>query len=233
MTTNQIANQSTGGGDTTADITGRDSRHDVESASRELLAKARYDAFRLMTEARGEAETILHEARAEAAGTVTAARITAETTTTKAQAHADATKIAAKEEAAAIVAGAHRTAGEHSQTEDSVALKAEHRALSERVSTLRIIADQLEDRFAALAKTAGTSPAKTADPAPQNPGPVLDYSPSVAAAAKNKDTETPTEPEIKRDSFYNRRSANLPRLGDDRGRSALNITRMFRETRDE
>ncbi len=233
MRTKQIANQPTGSGDTTAKTAGRDSRHDVESASRELLAKARYDAFQLMTEARGEAETILDEARAEAAGTVTAARITAEATTTKAQAQADATKIAAKEEAATIVAGAHRTAGEHSQTEDPVALKAEHRALSERVSTLRIIADQLEDRFAALAKTAGTPPAKAADPSPQSPEPVLDYSPSVAAAATNTDTETPSEPEIKKDSFYNRRSANLPRLGDDRGRSALNITRMFRETQDE
>ncbi len=233
MTTRQIANQSTDGGGNTADNADVASRQEVESVSRDLLAKARYDAFRLMTEARGEAETILDEARAEATGTLTAARIAAEATATKAKSDADATKLAAIEDAAAIVASAHRTAGEQSQPEDSVALKDEHRALSERVSTLRTIADQLEDRFTALAMTAGTSPARAADATRRNPVPVLDDSPSVPTTANDEVAAAPVERDIERDSFYNRRSAKLPRLGEDGGRSALAMTRMFRESRGE
>jgi hypothetical protein len=237
MTTRQIANQSTDSSGNTADSADGGSRQEVESASRELLAKARYDAFSLMTEARGEAETILDEARAEATGTLTAARITAESTTSKAKANADATKLAALEDAAAIVASAHRTAGEQSPPEDSVALNDEHRALSERVSTLRTIADQLEDRFAALAMTAGISPARATDSSSDatrsNPAPALDYSPSIPTPVKDEVAVTPDEREIERDSFYNRRSANLPRLGEDGGRSALTMTRMLRESRNE
>lgn len=227
MTTKQMANQSIGGAGTTADSA-------EKSASRELLANARYDAFMLTTEARGEAETILGEARAEAAGTLTAARVSAEATITKAKADADATKLAATQGAAAIVASAHRTAGKQLPPEDAVALEAEHRALSDRVSALRIIADQLEDRFAALATTAGTSPAKAtesaADVTRRGPAPVLDCSPSVPAAAKDEDAVMPVQREIEKGSFYNRRSANLPRLGEDGGRSVLNMTRMFRES---
>jgi hypothetical protein len=237
MTTKQIANQSTDGGGNTADNADVASRQEVESVSRDLLAKARYDAFRLMTEARGEAETILDEARAEATGTLTAARISAEATATKAKSDADATKLAAIEDAAAIVASAHRTAGEQSQPENSVALKDEHRALSERVSTLRTIADQLEDRFTALAMTAGTSPARAADASAdatrRNPVPVLDDSPSVPTTANDEVAAAPVERDIERDSFYNRRSAKLPHLGEDGGRSALAMTRMFRESRGE
>jgi len=237
MTTKRIADESAVGSDPTVDATDTDTRQEVETASRELLAKARYDAFRLMTEARDEAESILDEARAEAAGTITAARITAEATTAKAQSDAEATKTAATEEVATIVASAHRRTGEQSQTEDSVALEAEHRALSDRVSNLRTIADQLEDRFAALAKTAGSSPADadgTPPAAPaSSPEPVLDYSPSVAKATRREeDQEIPAESEVVKESFYNRRSAKLPRLGDDGGRSALDMTRIFRESLD-
>ncbi|MFV1970772.1 MAG: hypothetical protein ACC683_07185 [Acidimicrobiia bacterium] len=236
MTTKQKTDKSTGGGNPTVDIAGEDAQPQVESASRELLAKARYDAFRLMTEAREEAESILDEARAEAAGTIKAAQISAEATAEKAKSVADATIIAAKEEVAAIVASAHRKAGERSQIDDSAALEAEHRALSERVSTLRTLADQLEDRFAALAKTAGSSPTDAKEPPPDSAAksgtPILDYSPSPAAPAKPEESEDLAEPEPERDSFYNRRSANLPRLGEDGGRSALEMTRMIRESLD-
>jgi hypothetical protein len=236
MATKQIADKSTGGGSSTDDAADQNAQPQSENASRELLAKARYDAFRLMTEAREEAESILDQARAEAAGTIKAAQVIAEATADKAESDAAATVIAAKEEVAAIVASAHRTAGERSQAEDSSALQAEHRALSERVSTLRTLADQLEDRFAALAKTAGTAPADTNEPTPdpdaKNPKPDLDDSPSVAAAADEEDQENSVEPEPEKGSFYNRRSAKLPRLGEDGRRGALDMTRMIRESLD-
>lgn len=201
-------------------------------ASRELLAKARYDAFRLMTEARDEAETILDEARAEASGMTEAAEILASSTAEKAKIQAAEIVESAHEEAATIVAGAHRRAGEEAAAVDGAALEAEHKALSERVSTLRTIADQLEDRFAALAKTADPDPSHSepSQPSETSEAPKIDYSPSVASKAAVEAAEKATNPDEERGSFYNRRSANLPRLGDDGGRSALDMTRSIRQS---
>ena len=201
----------------------------AEDASRELLAKARYDAFRLMTEARDEAETILDEARAEAAGMAEAADILASSKAEKTKIQAAEIVESAHEEAATIVAGAHRRAGEEAAATDDAALEAEHKALSERVSTLRTIADQLEDRFAALAKTADPDPDQSLA-AGASTAPKMDYSPSVAPKPADEPVPEVETPEVERDSFYNRRSANLPRLGEDGGRSALDMTRSMRQS---
>ncbi|GMQ93692.1 MAG: hypothetical protein BMS9Abin12_1172 [Acidimicrobiia bacterium] len=236
MTTDQSIDESAAAGEAALDAAADTARKQVEDASRELLAKARYDAFKLMTEASQEAETILDEARAEAAGTVKAAQLTAESTATKAKSGAEATLLAAQEEAAVIVARAHRTAGEVSPEENSSTVQAEHRALSERVSTLRTLADQLEDRFAALAETAATLPedleAPPAAPQADSANPELDHEPAVAPSPKKEETTGFDPPLEERDSYYNRRSANLPRLGDDGGRSAFEMTRSMREALD-
>jgi F0F1-type ATP synthase membrane subunit b/b' len=218
---------------------GKNDAQQAEDASRQLLAKARYDAFRLMTEARDEAETILDEAKAEAAGTKHAAEITAASTAENADTKAEEIIEAAREEAAAIVAGAHRTAGEQTLSADGDQLEVEHQALSDRVSTLRTLASQLEDRFAALASTAGApSPDPTPEAAdtqapdaeiPVTNAPTIDNSPSVISTSKDK-AESESGDTDQRESFYNRRSAKLPRLGEDGGRSALNMTRMMRES---
>lgn len=231
MTTKHVTEQSMHDTDTTVGASTADQADQAEDASRQLLAKARYDAFRLMTEARDEAETILDEAKAEAAGMRKAAELTAESTADKADAAAKAIVESAHEEAATIVARAHRSAGEQQPIEDGEQLEAEHKALSERVSTLRALADQLEDRFAALATT-------VTDPAPE-PTPTsevataddssIDYAPAVAPQPKATPEDASTDSDH-RESFYNRRSAKLPRLGEDGGRSALNMTRMMRET---
>ncbi len=204
----------------------------AEDASRQLLAKARYDAFRLMTEARDEAETILDEARAEAKGTKDAAEITAASATEKAETRAAEIVESAHQEAATIVAGAHRKAGEEPPVADGAALEAEHKALSERVSTLRTLADQLEDRFAALARTAdptSTEPSSSVQTSPSD-SPKMDYSPAVPPKPKAEPVVETLTSDADRDSFYNRRSANLPRLGEDGGRSALDMTRAMRQS---
>lgn len=234
MTTKHVTNGTTQDVDQSAGTAGEEAALDAvaehaEDASRELLAKARYDAFRLMTEARDEAETILDEARAEATGTTEAAEILANSTAEKAKSQAAAIVESAHEEAATIVAGAHRRAGEETANADGAALEAEHKALSERVSTLRTIADQLEDRFAALAKTADPDPSPSPASKPANV-PKIDYSPSVAPKAAVEPAEEAGTTEEERGSFYNRRSANLPRLGDDGGRSALDMTRAMRQS---
>lgn len=236
MTTDQTIDGSAAAGEAALDAAADTARQKTEDASRELLAKARYDAFKLMTEASQEAETILDEARAEAAGTVKAAQLSAESTAAKANSDAKKTLIAAKEEAAVLVARAHRTAGEVSVPEDPSTLQAEHRALSERVSTLRTLADQLEDRFAALADTASTLP-EDSDTSPATPQPEkatseVDHEPAVAPRPTKEEPKEFDPPLEERDSFYNRRSANLPRLGEEGGRSAFDMTRSMREALD-
>jgi cell division septum initiation protein DivIVA len=230
MTTKQTTDRSVRDTDGPVVESDVDESQQAEDASRQLLAKARYDAFRLMTEARNEAETILDEAIAEADGTKNAARLIAASTTEKAGLDAAAIVESAREEAAAIVAGAHRTAGERRPLEDEHQLEVEHEALSERVSTLRTLADQLEDRFAALAAMAGETSEPHQDAgAPDVGSPALDHSATVAPQDRPTDSQT-AEVTEDRGSFYHRRSANLPSLGEDGGRSALQMTRMMRES---
>jgi cell division septum initiation protein DivIVA len=194
--------------------------------AKQILATSRYEAFRLVTEARTEAETILEEARAEAAGMVKAAEITAQSKIDAADAHAVEIVQAAEERSAAIAEAASDLVPEADT--DTDALEAEHRELSERVSSLRILADQLEQRFAALA--ASTPDGSPGTDAPQaNADTTLDYSPSVAPTPANPIPEAlPAEEDAERGSFYSRRSANLPRIGEAGGQSALDMTRSIR-----
>lgn len=225
MTTKHVKDRTAHDADPTPVGTTGGATEQAEDASRQLLAKARYDAFRLMTEARDEAEAILAESRAEAAGMKTAAEIIATSTTDKAKVDAAAIVESAHEEAASIVAGAHRRAGEEAPDTSSHALEVEHKTLSERVSTLRTVADQLEERFAALASTA-------ASPPPEEPSAAAkpEYSPSVAPKPKSEPEAEPATTNEDRRSYYDRRSAKLPRLGDDAGRGALDMTRVMRKS---
>jgi F0F1-type ATP synthase membrane subunit b/b' len=183
-----------------------------------VLAKARYEAFRLVTDARNEAEEILDQARAEA----------------------EAIRNEAEMQAESIVDAAHLRAGEVTPPEpsgesaESVAqLEQEHEELTQRVSSLRTLADQLEERFAALAAHATAPRPELEEP----PRPVLDYSPSVAApppaeATDELDDSTDDDVVPERGSFYSRRSAKLPRIGEAGGQSALDMMRTMRESID-
>lgn len=226
--------------------------------AKEVLAKARYEAFRLMTDARQEAEEILDQARTEG----------------------DAIRKEAELQAESIVDAAHTRAEEirdelEHQAPDETSdarnqLEQEHDELTERVSGLRSLADQLEERFAALAQTAARRPSieepprpildyspsvphhepeaqpePSPEPAPEAPwsaaeadastAPVLDYSPSVPhpSPAPTDESEPDSEPEREeRGSFYSRRSAKLPRIGESAGQSALDMMRSIRENFD-
>lgn len=210
---------------------------DQSDTSRQLLAKARYDGFKLMTESREEAENILSEARTEAAGIVAAAEISAEAIAGKATARAQASVTAATEEGAAIVARALRAAGEGATPVDSEELLEEHRTLSDRVSTLRTLADRLENRFAALAATTSESPEApgldtTSQAAPAK-NQTIDYSPIIEPEGVQANPEELDDAGDAKDSFYSRRSANLPRLGEDNSESIVSMTRALRKSLDK
>jgi hypothetical protein len=193
---------------------------DAGDEARGVLAKARFDAFQVVTEARKEAESILEEAREEAAEIVTAAKMQAESIV-------DAAHLGADE----VRTNAAATPDPPTTDGSSAALEAEHDELVARVTSLRSIADQVEERFAALAAGANTRTVVEAATAP-----ILDYSPSVARAssevADEPAADAPAAP-AEKGSFYNRRSANLPSIGDDGGRSALDMMRSIRGTFDD
>ena len=216
MTTTDTAHSA----ETAGDVVSEDANIDAANEkAKQTLATSRYDAFRLVTEARKEAETILDEARSEAAGIAKAAEITAQS------------KIgAAENQAVAIIEEARQRSTEHTHqvqtaaVSGEAALESEHRELSERVSSLRVLADQLEKRFAALAATASGSDAAT------TPVSTLDYSPSVQPAPSEPAPEIlPAEDDPERGSFYSRRSAKLPSIGAAGGQSALDMTRSIRK----
>lgn len=232
MTTQQISDQDAHDTEAPSQALSSASEAQAVDASRQLLAKARYDAFRLMTEARDEAETILDEARAEAEGTKTAAALRSVSDVEAAEARALEIVEAAQEEAASIVASAHRTAGEQTEAENAESLEAEHKALSDRVTTLRTLADQLENRFAALAATAAAAPSAAAPNEGRTTSSAVDYSPSVEPPSKPEDGQNEPAPVEERGSFYHRRSAKLPRLGEEGGRGALDLSRALRNAMD-
>ncbi|MDJ0792575.1 MAG: hypothetical protein QNJ71_11830 [Acidimicrobiia bacterium] len=193
---------------------------DAQDAAKQILAKARYDAFRLVTDAREEAESILDEARLEAK---TIVREAEEEARTIAEAAARKPEPPADEDA---------TDG---TTSSAVAeLEAEHRELTDRVGSLRDLADELEARFAALAEGAHLD-ADGRNEAGDGETDILDYSPSVPHPPKRTSADDEDEAPVVRErgSFYSRRSAKLPRIGEDGGKSALDMMRSIRETLDE
>jgi cell division septum initiation protein DivIVA len=197
---------------------GTDPVPSADDAARSILAKARYEAFRLMTDAREEAEDILAEARAEADGIRTEAEMQAESIVDAAHMRADEIRSA--------------PAPEDPHSAESVAtLEHEHRELTDRVGSLRLLADQLEERFAALAATAN-APHPVIEASPR---PILDYSPSVPSPRTQpvEVAEPEAAPAEERGSFYSRRSAKLPRIGDAGGKNALDMMRTIRESYDD
>lgn len=220
MTTNVEHDAATAAPEADIAVGTDDSGELAAEAAKDTLAKARYEAFRLMTEARAEAESILDEARTEAEKLRTNAEMQAESIVDAA--HMRAKEIQASEPSP--------------ETAESVAqLEHEHEELTQRVSSLRTLADRLEERFAALAASAHAPRPEINEP----PRPVLDYSPSVPRPAK----EEPAPPEVaaepvtaaptERGSFYSRRSAKLPRIGEQGGHNALDMMRSIRESFDE
>ena len=192
--------------------------------AKQVVATARYEAFGLVTEARREAESILDEAHAEAAGIVHQAKLQAESIV-------DAARLSASDFVPSDI-----------DPEDHAALEAEHDALTERVSTLRALAEQLEERFDALTEQADKSAAEQAaivndrltDVHAPSAAPVLDYSPAVDSDMKvDEEDSDPADSNAEKGSFYNRRSAKLPRIGEEGGRGALDMMRTIRNAFEE
>lgn len=203
MTTDQIKNVESGAG-APHDAADPDVASDrATNEAREIIAKARYEAFRMVTEARNDADAILAEARSEAAE-LTGTGVTSSSV--------------ASENADLLVVNA--------------ALRAEYNELADLIEDSQRLIERLDTRLLDLATMPDSMPSLdgSVDDVAQDVGRqvapfVFDYSPSVAPAPKPARKNTTERAE----SFYTRKSAQLPRIGTEGGKDALDVVKSMRE----
>lgn len=183
----------------------------AKAEAKEIVGEARREAFALMTEARTDADSSIGEGKEIIA--------------------------AAREEALQIVNDvetetarliAERNAALHKLHTE---YEAESAALIDRINTLRSIASDLEAKSAPPPAPAPPAPPPqpeaAAPPAtsPDQPSSAIEGGTAVESQAgrvstNDQDGDAPNAAKI-RESFSGRRSAKLPRIGEEAGRSAL------------
>jgi cell division septum initiation protein DivIVA len=201
----------------------------------DLLAEAKGEADEILGKARREALVLMKEAREEAEGTIAEGR--------------DSLNLA-RQHAADIVAEANdeteRMLAERKRDLERLhaEYEAESNALIDRINTLRSIADDLTNRITRPQPTPETPAPQPATPEPAVPEAAAPAPtpPTIPSANEGRTTtapqpedvpdhqspgEAPTAERI-RGSFSGRRSAKLPRIGEEAGRSALAAANAMR-----
>jgi len=189
---------------------------EAEDGMKMALVVAKRTSDEMLAKAKTEAEEIIGQARREAFGLMKDARKDAEGSMDEGKAIVNS----ARDEALKVIADVEAET-ERLVTERNDALQrmrddyeAESSMLMDRINTLRSIATDLEGR--------ASSPAAT----PQNPpSPPTDEGRTAVAQPGNDAHhddrgDAPSAAKI-RESFSGRRSAKLPRIGEEAGRSAL------------
>ena len=173
----------------------------AKRAGDELLTNAKTEADEILSEARREAFVLMTEARSDAEGSMGEGK---------------AIIAAAREEALSVVndveAETARLIAERDEALNKLReeYEAESSMLIDRINTLRSIADDIDARNTpAPPETSSPEEERTAD-APQ----------TEPEASHDDDGDAPVADRI-RESFSGRRSAKLPRIGEEAGRSAL------------
>ncbi len=181
-----------------------------------VMAKRAHDE--MLEKARGEADDIVSEARRAAFSLMTDARADAD----NAIGEGKAIIAAAREEALGVVTDVEaETARLLAERESALTrvreeYESESTELIDRINTLRAIASDLEAKTTKGPESDSTS---TSSPSPTNEGRA-----ATAKQAENvpdrEDGDAPNAARI-RESFSGRRTAKLPRIGEEAGRSAL------------
>lgn len=179
--------------------TGDEMLANAQTQADDIISGARREAFIIMTEARSDAESSMDEGKA----IVTSARD-------------EALQVIAE-----VEAETERLITERNQALQKMRdeYEAESSMLIDRINTLRSIATDLETR------STKTHPAPSA-PTPQDPPSPHNDEGRTAVAPPGNDAhhddggDAPSAAKI-RESFSGRRSAKLPRIGEEAGRSAL------------
>ena len=170
----------------------------------ELLEKAKQDAEEIVADARRVAFVLMTESRNDADRAIAESKVLVDVARTEALNVVSA----AEDETARLVAERQETLAK---------LQAEYEAesgmLIDRINTLRSISDDLATRAAA-------PPGTSQDPPSPNEGRTAD-APQVENTPDHEDDDDAPIADRIRGSFSGRRSAKLPRLGEEAGRSAL------------
>ena len=203
MTTDQIRNVDSAAS-APLDIADPDIAADrATNESRQIIAKARYEAFRMVTDARIEADAILDEAKAEATD-LTGTSVSNDTV--------------AGENADLIAVNA--------------ALRVEYNELVDLIDTSQQLIETLDIRLLDLATMPDSIPSMDGsieevalEVGSQVASFVFDYTPSVAPTPKPSRAMSTERAE----SFYTRKSAKLPRIGTEGGQEALDVVRSMRD----
>ena len=189
----------------------------AKRASDEIIAKARADADDLISRARREAFSLMTEARNDAENSIGEGKAIIGT---------------ARDEALRVVEDIQQETQRliAERTSKLARLREEYEAessvLIDRINTLRSIVDDLEAKTLTPATATSQPPPPPPPPSQQEqPSPTGEGRTAVASEPENgidreSEGEAQTAQRI-RESFSGRRSAKLPRIGDEAGRSAL------------
>ncbi len=207
----------------------------AQEAANKILSEAKYEAYKVLTDAKAEADQITSEARAEADHAVTRARAEAETSVADARREAFTIVSSIKDETERLIA-------EQKMAADQIAQDAEeeNRELLDKVVKLRAVARDIEARLHAVAVgaiddiLATTSLIESQISANGELAGLIAQRRLVALPGRDRVEEhsdapqTPTNgeedhevPAGRRQSFYSRRSAGLPRIGQGQGSAIL------------
>jgi len=168
----------------------------ARSEAEEIVSEARRVAFSLMTDARADADSAIGEGKA----IIAAAREEALSVVTDVEAET-ARLIAERDAALAKLRAEYDT---------------ESTELIERINTLRAIASDMEAKTESDPEPPTTPPST---PSPTNEGGAADV-PQAENVPDRAEGDASSVAKI-RESFSGRRSAKLPRIGEEAGRSAL------------
>lgn len=172
---------------------------EAKAQADDIIGKARREAFIIMTESRNDAESSMDDGKAIVA-----------------RARDEALHVITEVEAETERLITERNQALQKMRDD---YEAESSVLIDRINTLRSIAADLQARSA-------PAPAPAPSPTPQDPPspPTAEGRTAVAPpgddAHRDDGGDAPSAAKI-RESFSGRRSAKLPRIGEEAGRSAL------------
>jgi DivIVA domain-containing protein len=195
-----------------------------------ILADARYEAFKTLTDTTEEAEQALREANAQAQSLVTEARAEAETTLTEARREAISIITDIKKEGERLIAEREEQLADMDRLH-----KEEHGELINKVETYRRVATDLEARLKAIARGAVEEIAAAGSLiTAEIEGELIKLSRQTHRAVDSSDAADPGE-EVPRErgSYYRRKSASLPRLGEESTSSVSAAIRALRSRPEE
>lgn len=204
---------------------------EAEEALKMTMVVAKRASDEIIANARAQAEEMVSAARREAFSLMTEIRDDADSSITEGKAIIGAARDEALRVITEVEAETERLIDDRNSKLQQLReeYEAESSILIDRINTLRSIASDIEARTARAGQSpaprAPSTPTPPPSPSLDQPSPPAEGRTAVASQPESRtnrdeDGDTATAARI-RESFSGRRSAKLPRIGEEAGRSAL------------